>query len=144
MGRSTVKVTWVGQKTIDKPKWPRQLFSKSNVKKSTFSHAEAQSVTKMDKCPWGVNSLIEIDKSSSFFGSYSRFDFLFILGLRVIVRLPLWVTIYPHSFRAMARGWTPAVVPQPEWKKSFDSFVDPRNFWCRSFSCLCYKNDCET
>ena len=25
----------------------------------------------------------------------------------------------------MVRGWTPGVVPHPQWKKSFDSFVDP-------------------
>ena len=41
----------------------------------------------------------------------------------IIVRLLLWVTISFHSFRAMARGWTPGVVPHPQWKKSFDTFV---------------------
>ena len=31
--------------------------------------------------------------------------------------------IYAYSFRTMARGWTPSVVPHPWRKKSIDSFT---------------------
>ena len=31
-----------------------------------------------------------------------------------------------YSFRTMARGWAPSVVPHPWRKKSIDSFTEPQ------------------
>ena len=36
-------------------------------------------------------------------------------------------TICLYSFRRMASGWTPSVVPHPWRKKSIDSFTEPHH-----------------
>ena len=38
---------------------------------------------------------------------------------------PVVLTICLYSFRAMVHGWTPSMVPHPQWRKCFDSFIEP-------------------
>ena len=42
---------------------------------------------------------------------------------------PVVLTIFPYSFRRMARGWTPSVVPRPWRKKKYRLFHRTPGFW---------------